>query len=64
MLKEFSYVGPVMVFDTCVERSWKASSMAESKIKALSNLTYRYKKEHNLPWNYKVELTGEIKSVS
>lgn len=58
--KEYQYAGPVMEFDRCVERNWKASTWAVSPKKALSNLVYRYKMEHNRDRSAKIVLTGKL----
>lgn len=58
--KEFIYSGIVLQFGVCVERNWNASTWAYNKKKALSNLIYRYKKDHNLNVKAKIELPGEL----
>ena len=59
-LRRYSYKGPVMMFDRCVANAWTGETIAESKAKAKSNLTYQYKKSHNLSSGTKVTLTGEV----
>lgn len=44
-MNRYVYDGPVMEFDTCVTRRWKASTYAVSEKKAKSNLAYRFKKQ-------------------
>lgn len=61
--KEFRYSGPVMRFGTCIERDWKATTLALTKKKALSNLTYRYKRDHDMVPSTKIELPGELVEV-
>lgn len=61
--KQYEYCGPVMEFDICVERTWKASTWAPSEKKALSNLTYRYKRDHNRAPQTKITLPGKIALV-
>lgn len=56
----YSYEGPVLEFDTCIERCWKASTYAVSAKKAINNLTYRYKKERGKSTNTKISLPGKI----
>lgn len=58
--KEYQYTGPVMEFDRCIERDWKASTLAVSPKKALSNLVYRYKMEHNRDRSSKIVLAGKL----
>ncbi len=59
-MNEYSYNGPVMSFDICVEHDWKASTYAASEKKARSNLAYRYKKEHGRASNSKITLPGKL----
>ena len=60
MNRQYEYTGPVMEFDSCVDRYWKASTWAPSEKKALSNLTYRYKKDHNRAPHAKITLPGKL----
>lgn len=61
--KEYAYSGPVMEFDNCIERNWKASTYAISEKKALSNLAFRYKRDHNRAPNARITLPGKIASA-
>lgn len=56
----YEYAGPVMEFDNCIERNWTATTYAKSEKKAMSNLAYRYKKDHNRAPNAKITLPGKI----
>ena len=58
--KEYKYSGPVMEFDRCIDRSWTATTYAVSEKKALSNLAFRYKRDHNRVANTRITLTGKI----
>lgn len=58
--KEYTYSGPVMEFDRCIQRHWTATTWANSEKKALNNLTFRYKREHNRAANSKITLPGKI----
>lgn len=58
--KTYSYRGPVMNFDTCIERNWETETWAPSEKKALSNLAFRYKRDHNMAKNCKITLPGKI----
>lgn len=62
-MQEYTYDGPVMIFGVCVENRWQASTYAVSEKKARSNLTYRFKKEHQKLPSAKVELPGKIVAV-
>lgn len=56
----YIYNGPVLEFDTCIKRCWKASTYAASKKKAISNLSYRFKKEYGKAPNTKIVLPGKL----
>lgn len=57
---EFTYDGPVMIFNRCVANHWKGATMAVSPEKAKSNLIYQYKKKNNLTASTKVTLPGKV----
>lgn len=59
-MNRYSYEGPVMVFDRCVQDNWKGETMAESEKKARSNLAYQWKKSHNRDRSSKVSLPGKV----
>jgi hypothetical protein len=59
-MKQYSYDGPVMEFDSCVANRWKASTYAVSEKKARSNLTYQYKKRNNKLPNTMITLPGQL----
>ena len=59
----YSYRGPVMVFDKCVEHYWTGETTASSEKKARSNLAYQYKKEMGLIPQTKVSITGKLKII-
>lgn len=61
--KLYQYSGPVMEFDRCIERDWKAETFAVSEKKAMSNFVYRYKKEHNRDKLAKIKLAGKVSCV-
>ena len=60
---EYSYCGPVLEFDTVIDLRWEAKTMAPSEKKALSNLMYRYKRDHGKVSNTEITLPGKIKMV-
>lgn len=62
-MKVYSYRGPVMVFDKCVEHYWSGETTASSEKKARSNLAYQYKKEMGLIPQTKVSITGKLKII-
>lgn len=59
-MNHYSYYGPVMHFDICVENNWKADTMAVSEKKARTNLAYRWKKQNGYVVGTKVDLPGKI----
>lgn len=60
-MNRYSYSGPVMEFDTCVQQNWKTETMAVTPRKAKSNLAYRWKKENNRIPGAKISLPGKLK---
>lgn len=59
----FAYEGPVYEFNQLVAEKWKAETTAVTKVKAISNLAYRWKKENNKPAYTPVKLTGQVKEI-
>lgn len=59
----YSYNGPVMEFDKCIEHDWKAETTAVSEKKAKSNLIYQYKVATNRSPRSKITLPGKINLV-
>lgn len=57
---EYTYDGPVMVFDRCVCNRWIATTKAPSESKARANLAFRYKNDNGLARNAKVYLPGKL----
>lgn len=57
---EYTYDGPVMVFERCVYDRWIATTKAPSESKARANLAYRYKSQYGLARNAKVYLPGKL----
>ena len=62
-MNKYFYDGPVMQFDICIADHWKGETMANSKKKAISNLTYQFKKQTNRANYTKITLPGEIKII-
>ena len=63
-MNQYTYDGPVMLFDKCIAHRWIASTYAASESKARSNLTYRFKKQNNLVSNCKISLPERIMMVN
>ena len=62
-MAKYIYEGPVKEFDTCVATNWRGETFATSESKARSNLTYQYKKKHNLVAGTKITLPGKLTMV-
>lgn len=59
-MNKYSYKGPVMRYDRCVEDNWKAETVAPSLAKARSNFMYQWKQENGYIQRIKIELPGKI----
>lgn len=59
----FSYDGPVLYFDKCIASKWKGMTTAVSKERALSNLSYQFKRQNNMAANARITLPGKIFAV-
>ena len=57
---KYVYEGPVMEFNRCIASNWRGETMAVSRSKARSNLTYQFKKQFNRVASTKITLPGEI----
>ena len=62
-MNTYSYDGPVMEFGRVITTRWVATTYAVSLSKARSNLTFRFKKEHNKIPSTKITLPGAIVEV-
>lgn len=60
-MKKYMYVGPVEEFGKCVCPWWCGTTVAQSLVKAKSNLMFRYKKENGKASNSRINLPGKIK---
>lgn len=58
--KTYIYRGDVTRFGQLYERNWVAETEAESPKKALSNLHYRYCREHGMLPTARFEFPGEL----
>lgn len=63
-MKKYRYIGPVMEFDTCIMNEWEAETIAVSKRKARSNLTYQFKNKYDRLPTAKIMLPGDIIEVN
>jgi hypothetical protein len=60
----YSYSGPVMRFEKCVENNWIASTLAVSERQAINNLKHRYRMKENLSRNSDISLPGKITAIT
>lgn len=58
---KYSYDGPVMEFDNCIDSHWKGETMAPTDTKARANLVYQYKKMYGRVPAAKISLPGKLK---
>ena len=62
-MSKYVYDGPVMEFETLLTNHWHGETIAPTKKKARSNLTYQFKKSnHKIP-SAKITLTGDIQEI-
>lgn len=63
-MNQYTYDGPVLLFDKCIANRWKSSTYAVSENKARSNLAYQFKKQFNKNPNSKISLPGKVVMVN
>lgn len=63
-MNKYVYNGPVLEFDRLLTDHWKAETMAVSESKAISNLKYQFKKDHNRLVGSNISLPGKIRMVN
>ena len=59
-MRKYIYVGPVMMFETCIANQWKGETMAVSEAKARSNLIFQFKKSSGRLPSSKISLPGKV----
>ena len=59
----YFYDGPVLQFDKVISLRWIGETHATTEVKARSNLTFRYKRDHGLASHAKITLPGKIERV-
>lgn len=57
---KFTYKGPVLMFDKVVATDYKFETIAENKKKAVANMKYQFKKDHNLVQTSKIALREDL----
>lgn len=58
--KKFTFIGAVLKYGKPFCDKWEASTMAETRAKAISNLKYRFKKQFNLIASVPIEFIGDL----
>lgn len=56
----YKYVGPVMEFDRLICSKWQGETVANSKEKAKSNLSYQFKINNNRSKTARISLPGKL----
>lgn len=56
----YIYDGPVFQFNQMIMEHWAGETTAPTEAKAKSNLTYQFKKQHNILPSAKITLPGEV----
>lgn len=62
-MNRYSYNGPVLEFDRCIAHKWKGETMAVSEKKAVSNLTFQFKRSNNKAPHAKISLPGKLELI-
>lgn len=57
---KYTYEGPVMLFNACIDPHWSAVTYAPTEKKARNNLAYRYKKETGKAAGSNITLPGKL----
>ena len=61
-MAKYVYEGPVMVFGKFVG-NWRGETIADSERKAISNLSYQFRKQNNRASNTVVDFPNKLKIV-
>lgn len=57
---KWKYKGPVLKFNTLVAAEFEMETIAESKQKAIAQMTYRFKKDHNLVPSTRITIKEDL----
>ena len=63
-MQMYHYEGPVMEFDRIIADKWISDTYAATEKKALSNLTFQYKKKYGKAPHAKIKLPGKLTPVN
>lgn len=63
-MNKYSYDGPVLLFNNCIENHFKAETYAASEQKARSNMAYQFKKKNNRVGASRISLPGKVTLIS
>lgn len=59
-MPHYIYDGTVMAFEDILDRNWHGETFAPTEGRAKSNLSYKYKIDHNLAKDSKVTLPDNL----
>lgn len=62
--KRYTYAGPVRMYDKIIDHNYRGETMASTPQKALSNLSWRYKKEFGYNELVKIDLDKKYLSAN
>ena len=57
---KWRYKGPVLKFNDIIATDFEMETIAESKGKAIAQMTYRFKKDHNLEANTRITIKEDL----
>ena len=59
-MKHYTYIGPVLNnYNKIISNKWEGETCANTDRKAISNLSYQFKKEHGLRQTAKIKLVNK-----
>lgn len=59
-METYIYKGPVLLYGKTICHNWQGETTAPSERKALSNLIYRFKKDHGYANRVVIDLPGKL----
>lgn len=61
-MDRYMYMGPVEdMFGNCLDRHFKAETMAISSARAKSNISFQWRQKMHYPKTFPIKLTGKLK---
>lgn len=60
-MDRYSYSGPVEdIFGNCLDRHFKAETVAVNSARARSNISYQWRQKMHYPKTYPIKLVGKL----